>query len=315
MKNTRWRDIIVSNLIGIAFGVVLISVGFKFIAENVRTSIVTAIILIIVSGILIIIVYRYRKNAIATLTGIKESDIESIKESIEQLDGSIKTKNLNKVQISISKLLNIGLVKYSEAAFRTWAFRTFFSLLAVFGGVITAGLLLKQNQLIEDQKNLLSSQNSLIEKESRYLIEINKPRLGIKNSGVTVREGGFQFESVVKIENYGEREANDLKISTTIYEVINKQCRVIFQENLNPSNPVVPDQVTDYVQHFVVNSVVSTQFMRLKIQFTDNLSEQTKELTFYYRYPLIEQIIENPKGELGLFNTEESELNQIQNCE
>jgi len=100
MKNTRWRDIIVSNLIGIAFGVVLISVGFKFIAENVRTSIVTAIILIIVSGILIIIVYRYRKNAIATLTGIKESDINNIKESIEQLDGSIKNKNPNKAQIS-----------------------------------------------------------------------------------------------------------------------------------------------------------------------------------------------------------------------
>jgi hypothetical protein len=317
MQNTKWREIIISLLIGIVFGVLLISVGFEFIAKNVETSLVTAVILIIISGLAIIIVYRNRKKAVTMLTGVKEDDIHNIEKSLNVLVETIKKRNFQELGLPVSGLFKIGLLKYSEMAFRTWAFRSFFSLLAIFGGVITAGLLVKQNQLLEDQKNLLSAQNNLIDKENKYLVEINKPRFGIKNSGITVKKSGqeYYFESLVKIENYGKREANSVQILTTVFEVIEEKCRVVFNEELNPVNMIVPDQITDYVQHFKSSSENASQFIKFQISYIDNLSNQKDTLTLFYRIPQARQIFEHPKKELGLFNPEKSEMNKILDCE
>lgn len=317
MKNTKWRDIIISNLIGIAFGVILISVGFKFIAENVRTSVLTAIILIIITGILVIVVYRNRKRAISLLTGIKEKEIGDFQENVNSLNKAIKEKKSEKIQLSILNLSRNALSKYSEVAFRTWAFRMFFSLLAVFGGVITAGLLLKQNQLIEDERNLLSAQNKLIEKESNYLVEVNKPRLGIKNSGVTFQKKDdiYEVESVVKIINYGGREAKNVRTSSVIYEIINGQCKILFPyEHLNSVNPIVPQQEVNYVHFFNTNKLESKIYLQVDLVYYDDLSKEESKIIFNFRFPTIKQINDSVNKELGLFNAEKTEVIDISNC-
>lgn len=317
MKNTKWRDIIVSLLIGIAFGVVLISFGFNFIAENVRASVLTAIILILITGILIIIVYRNRENAISLLTGIRREDVNSFDESITSLNKAIKDKKGDNIQSSISNLSKIAISKYSEAAFRTWAFRMFFSLLAVFGGVITAGLLLKQNQLIEEEKNLLSAQNQLIENESRYLIEVNKPRIGINTSGATFKENAdsYDIESVVNILNYGGREAKNVKTSYTVFEIYGSQCRIIVpKEDYHSKNPIFPEQQVSYVQHFQTSDINASIYLSIDISYVDDLSGEKINSILYYRYPTINQIKSSVKKELGLFNAEESEISGFKDC-
>jgi hypothetical protein len=317
MKNTKWRDIILSILIGIAFGVVLISVGFKFIAENIRASILTAIILIFITGVLVIIVYRNRKKAISLLTGVNENDLDSLQENIDSLNKAIKDKRTDKVQISISNLSRIVLAKYSEVAFRTWAFRMFFSLLAVFGGVITAGLLLKQNQLIEEERNLLSAQNLLIEKESNYLVEINKPRLGIKNSGVSFQRKGdtYEVESLVRIVNYGGREAQNVRTTSVIYEVNEGGCKILRPtEHLNSNNPIVPEQEINYVHFFNTTKFESKIYLRIELVYFDGLSKEDLKIILNYRYPTIKQIDSSVKKELGLFGAEKVEIIDIENC-
>jgi|GEM_PF-6885944 len=149
MKETKWRAIIISNLIGVAFGILLISIGFKYISENIRLTIITTVILILITGIFTIIVYRNRRKILSSILGVNKEKIGTVS---KDLVDSIKENDSKKLQNAIDSISNIFINYISEMSFRVWAFRIFFGLFAIFGGIITAGLLLRQNELIEVEK-------------------------------------------------------------------------------------------------------------------------------------------------------------------
>lgn len=154
MKETKWRAIIISNLIGVAFGILLISIGFKYISENIRLTIITTVILILITGIFTIIVYRNRRKILSSILGVNKEKIGTVS---KDLVDSIKENDSKKLQNAIDSISNIFINYISEMSFRVWAFRIFFGLFAIFGGIITAGLLLRQNELIEVEKTYSNS--------------------------------------------------------------------------------------------------------------------------------------------------------------
>ena len=66
----------------------------------------------------------------------------------------------------------------------------------------------------------------------------------------------------MKIENYGKREANNVQILMTVSEVIEDKCRVVFSEELNPKNMIIPDQITSHVQYFRSSIGNTLQFIK-----------------------------------------------------
>jgi len=91
---------------------------------------------------------------LSSILGVNKEKIGTVS---KDLVDSIKENDSKKLQNAIDSISNIFINYISEMSFRVWAFRIFFGLFAIFGGIITAGLLLRQNELIEVEKTYSNS--------------------------------------------------------------------------------------------------------------------------------------------------------------
>jgi hypothetical protein len=306
MNITKWRDIIIALIIGVVIGVILISFGFKLVADNIKNSMILGGVLIIVVCILFVVIYVERKPIFYKILGLNKEDIEKIETSKFDLISAIKNNDKNLLEETIISTSQYLYSKYSEVSLRNWIFRILLSLLATIGGIITAGLLLKQNELIDNQNQLTSTQN-------RYLIGIDKPRLGIKHSGLTYRDssGFLKYECAVKIENFGKRDAKEITLNSNLYEDLNGKIKSIQKEVLKPVNPITSGQELLYPIGSKSNSRQAKYYLNIRVIYTDELSLKKDTLNHYYRYPSITQLDNSATKESGLFNIESYELEAI----
>lgn len=162
----------------------------------------------------------------------------------------------------------------------------------------------------------LYQQNKLIEKQNKYLVETNKPNLGVKGTFATFtkEKDTYTIESNVVILNYGKREAKNININYYVYEINDDKCTMKEPKKYSPSNPTFPDQEVDYPIIFKTNYFESNIYLKLELRFYDDLLERETLTILHYRYPTINQLNQNKQKRLGLFMAEKGEIININNC-
>jgi hypothetical protein len=204
---------------------------------------------------------------------------------------------MSTVEGTIRQVLAYQLYSRSRATAMRWLI----GLVAGLSGYLGTTLLMKQNKLIEAQNT--------------YLVETNKPSLGIKTNGATYRLKGiknFEYEGLVHIENFGKRDAQKVSIHSKIYEMSGDSYKIINTETISTINPIFQDQVLDYIKHFNSDDKSKKHFWTIKLVYTDGLTKKNDTSELYYRFPTIGQIDSNPRKEHGLFNIDVVEFEAIQ---
>lgn len=317
-KRLRRRFLSIGLLIGMIIGVPIVLYFVWLGADEVGSFILGITLLLIFVGIQLFFLIRYRDKILSIIFGkIKANNEILVDLAVNAVDAISSEEQDKEAFKENSTLLIKGIVaRYSWLRFRGWMFSTAIVLLGGFAGLLGSVLLFKQIERLDTQNMHLARQDSLIQAQGNYLIELNKPVVDVKStlhSSILLGDS-IEQQFGIKIYNFGQRPAHNITIELEVIEYDSNQdvfhVRDYFKNTF--VNTLPGDNYWDMGRKFKIKNSINSLYTICNIEYMDIINNKISQSTLYYKIPKESDLYDKNQVH-GLFNIDSSEKELIQN--